>query len=267
MNKRVWDLYAPLYEKFMRMDERIYAFMYRRIPKVVKGRTVLEVATGPGLLARHIAPYTACMVATDYSEGMIREAQKAAAGENACPQLRFEVADAAALPYEDASFDVVIISNALHVMDHPEQALDEASRVLKENGVLIAPNYVHGRLTMREKAWSKVLSMAGIDFRHQWTPEEYRAFLEANGWEVVNACVLDAFIPLAYTESRKKDMHLPASMHDISRTGMMPWYERGRIWRRAGRHMGSGRRHAAWKKRKTDFMIHQELLKTTKGNP
>lgn len=253
MNKKIWDMYAPLYERFMRTDEKVYAFMYRRIPKVVKGRSVLEVATGPGLLARHISPYARCTVATDYSEGMIREAKKAASDLPSGTQLVFEVADAAALPYEDASFDVVIISNALHVMDHPEQALAEASRVLKDNGVLIAPNFVHGRLTMREKAWSRVLSMAGIDFRHQWTPEEYRAFLEANGWEVVNACGLGSFIPLVYTECRKKDMHLPASMDDIRRTAQIRWYERGRGWRRAGRRTGVGTRHAAWKRRSRDI--------------
>ena len=35
--------------------------------------------------------------------------------------LRFEVADATALPYEDNSFDVVLIANALHVMPNPEK--------------------------------------------------------------------------------------------------------------------------------------------------
>lgn len=44
--------------------------------------------------------------------------------------LSFEVADAINLPYADGSFDVVIIANALHVMENPEQALSEINRVL-----------------------------------------------------------------------------------------------------------------------------------------
>ena len=252
MNKKIWDLYAPFYEKFMRMDERVYDFMYRRIPKVVKGKKVLEAATGPGLLALHIAPFTEHIIATDYSDGMIREAKKAARGSEAEEKLTFEVADAAALPYEDASFDVVIISNALHVMDHPEQALAEAKRVTGEKGVLIAPNFVHGRLTMREKAWSKVLSAAGIDFRHQWTPEEYKAFLEANGWEVVNDCTMGSFIPLVYTECRKRDIILPASMEEIARTDLdlLPAAGRGRRWRYALRGPRRGRRRDLRRRRR-----------------
>ena len=75
-------------------------------------KEVLELATGPGLLAKHVAHAAKRMVATDYAEGMIREAQK-----GPCPaNLTFEVADAKALPYPDASFDVVLIANALHIM-------------------------------------------------------------------------------------------------------------------------------------------------------
>ena len=28
MNKKIWDLYAPIYEKAMRMDQKYYAYMY-----------------------------------------------------------------------------------------------------------------------------------------------------------------------------------------------------------------------------------------------
>ncbi|MFQ9418242.1 MAG: class I SAM-dependent methyltransferase [Lachnospiraceae bacterium] len=45
--------------------------------------------------------------------------------------LIFEVADATDLPYENHSFDVVLIANALHIMPEPEKALKEIERVLK----------------------------------------------------------------------------------------------------------------------------------------
>ena len=37
---------------------------------------MLEIATGPGLLAKHMVEYARKMIATDYSEGMIKEAKK-----------------------------------------------------------------------------------------------------------------------------------------------------------------------------------------------
>ncbi len=55
MNKRIWNLYAPLYERAMRGDRKVYQFMYDRIPRVIRGKEVLELATGPGLLAKHVA--------------------------------------------------------------------------------------------------------------------------------------------------------------------------------------------------------------------
>ena len=51
MNKKIWDLYAPIYEKAMKSDRKVYEYMYERIPKVIKDKDVLEIATGPGLLA------------------------------------------------------------------------------------------------------------------------------------------------------------------------------------------------------------------------
>ena len=109
MKKKIWDLYAPIYERAMRADANIYEFMYARIPKVIRGKEVLEIATGPGLLAKHVAPAAKCMVATDYSDGMIREANKGERPSN----LTFEVTDATELPYMDDSFDVVLIANRL----------------------------------------------------------------------------------------------------------------------------------------------------------
>lgn len=77
MKKKIWDLYAPIYEKAMRTDKKLYQFMYTRIPKKIKDKRVLEIATGPGLLAKHVAYAASEMIATDYSEGMIREAKRA----------------------------------------------------------------------------------------------------------------------------------------------------------------------------------------------
>lgn len=200
MNKKIWDLYAPIYERAMRSDNKAYKGMYKRIPKVIAGKDVLEIATGPGLLAKHVAYAANKMIATDYSEGMIAEAKKGTIPDN----LTFEVADATHLPYDDRSFDVVLIANALHVMPDPEKALQEIDRVLKEKGILIAPNFVnHHKGGFISRIWSGILKIAGITFEHQWETEEYRKFLEKNGWKVKNCKEMQARIPIAYVECVK----------------------------------------------------------------
>lgn len=199
MKRKIWDLYAPIYSRAMRAEERSYAFLYRRIPKWVRAKEVLELATGPGVLAKRIAPVTKRMLATDYSEGMIAEAKK-----GACPNnLRFEVADALSLPYADASFDAVIIVNALHLLPEPERALREIARVLRPDGILIAPNFVKPRESLRTRCWEALLSLAGVRFTNQWTAAEYRDFLRKNGWELVFYKELRERMPLLYTECKR----------------------------------------------------------------
>lgn len=198
MNKNLWNIYAPIYEKAMRLDKKYYQYMYDRIPSQIEGTEVLEVATGPGLLAKHVASASKSMVATDYSEGMIREAKKGEYPE----KLSFEVADATELPYEADSFDAVIIANALHIMPNPEKALSEINRVLRADGILIAPNFVEHK---KSRLWASILKLAGIRFDHQWRSDEYLKFLEDNGWKVTFSKLLPARISLLYAECVRKD--------------------------------------------------------------
>jgi Methylase involved in ubiquinone/menaquinone biosynthesis len=100
MSKNIWNFFAPVYEFSMRVQKDIYSYLYERIGEVAKGKVVLELATGPGMIARHIAPAAKSVVATDLAPKMIETALKAKNPEN----LSFEVADATSLRFEDNSF-------------------------------------------------------------------------------------------------------------------------------------------------------------------
>lgn len=104
------------------------------------------------------------------------------------------------LPYKDNSFDAVLIANALHLMPEPEKALKEIDRVLKEKGILIAPNFVNHRGGFVSRVWSGIMKIGGISFEHQWTMDEYCKFLEQNGWKIKNCREMKARISLAYVE-------------------------------------------------------------------
>ena len=137
--KTFWDKNAGRYDRFMRKDRAAYDEMYELIRPVVKAKTVLELATGTGLIAKHIVNAAAHIEATDASAEMIAEAKR----DNRSAKLHFSVQDMFCLPYADKSFDVVIVSNALHIVPQPEKALAEIRRVLKDDGVLIAPTFTH----------------------------------------------------------------------------------------------------------------------------
>ena len=146
--KTFWDKNAGRYDRFMQKDRAAYEEMYKLIRPVVKAKTVLELATGTGLIAKHIVNAAAHIEATDASAEMIAEAKR----DNHSAKLHFSVQDMFRLPYADKSFDVVIVSNALHIMPQPEKALQEIKRVLKEDGVLIAPTFTHAGTRFPERS-------------------------------------------------------------------------------------------------------------------
>lgn len=194
--KNIWDKFAPIYSLAMKSQKHIYEYMYTHIGRAVVGKQVLELATGPGLIAKHIADSAAHITATDFSPKMIEQAKKGQVPAN----VSFEIADAADLRYEDKSFDVVVMTNALHVVPNPEKVLSEIDRVLQTGGVLICPTFIHRSENSKENLWAKVLKAVGIQFAHQWTAEEFRMFIETNGWKITSSEVVPGRIDLFYAE-------------------------------------------------------------------
>ena len=201
-HKNFWDRNAGRYDRFMRKDREVYEKMYELIRPVVKDKTVLELATGTGLIARHIIKAAAHIEATDASVEMIAEAKR----DNQSAKLHFSVQDMVRLPYADKSFDVVIVSNALHIVPQPEKALAEIHRVLKDDGVLIAPTFTHAGNSFSGKVRAFFMKLAGFPLHSKWTSEEYLRFLRQNGWAVRKSVVLKASFPLTYAECEKTEV-------------------------------------------------------------
>ena len=200
--KNFWDRNAGRYDRFMQKDWAAYEEMYALIRPVVKGKTVLELATGTGLIAKHIVNAAAQIEATDASAEMIAEAKR----DNRSAKLHFSVQDMFCLPYADKSFDVVIVSNALHIVPQPEKALAEIQRVLKDDGVLIAPTFTHAGSSFSGKVRAFFMRLAGFPLHSKWTGEEYLDFLRENGWTVRKSAALKASFPLTYAECVKSEV-------------------------------------------------------------
>ena len=201
-NKRFWDRYARFYDyEVLRFSRPAYTEMYRFMSEILtKEMNVLELATGTGLIAANIASSVRSIEATDFSPKMIETAKKKNVPEN----VHFSVEDATTLSFDDNSFDAVVISNALHIMPEPELVLKSIKRVLKPNGLLIAPNFSHGHL--QKSSWNLselILKFIGFETYSKWTPEEYVDLIEQNGFQTGKWQVLRAAFPLVYLEARK----------------------------------------------------------------
>ena len=200
--KNFWDRNAGRYDRFMRKDGAAYDEMYALIQPIVRHKTVLELASGTGLIAKHIVNAAAHIEATDASAEMILEAKR----DNQSAKLHFSVQDMFSLPYAGNSFDVVIVSNALHIVPQPEKSLREIKRVLKDDGVLIAPTFTHAENSLRGRIKVHFMKLGGFPLHSRWTSEEYLSFLRQNGWRVRKSAVLEASFPLTYVECVKSEV-------------------------------------------------------------
>ena len=98
----------------------------------------------------------------------------------------------------------MIISNALHIIPTPEKALTEIRRVLKPDGILIAPTFtaagnIFGRLKIR------MMELSGFQVFHKWKPQEYLNFLKDNGFTVTGRAVYGGALALTYVEAKVRD--------------------------------------------------------------
>jgi SAM-dependent methyltransferase len=96
------------------------------------GKDVLEVACGTGQGVGYLSRVARSMTAGDYSEAILRIA-RLHYGE----RFKFEQFDAQAMPHKSASFDVVIIFEAIYYLPDAKKFFAECRRVLRPGGVLL----------------------------------------------------------------------------------------------------------------------------------
>ncbi|HET9457340.1 MAG TPA: class I SAM-dependent methyltransferase [Candidatus Limnocylindrales bacterium] len=130
------------YEEYMGRWSRHVAAEFLPWLGIPPGRRWLDVGCGTGVLARTILESAAPaeIVGVDPAEGFVRFA----AARTADPHVRFAVADAAALPFGDGSFDVAVAGLVLNFVADPAAALGEMVRVTAPGGTIAAYVWDYG---------------------------------------------------------------------------------------------------------------------------
>jgi ubiquinone/menaquinone biosynthesis C-methylase UbiE len=95
---------------------------------VAAGSRVLDVGTGPGLVAAAVRERGGTAIGIDFSDAMLSVARQT------YPDIEFREADAESLPFNDGEFDAVVSNFVVHHLGQPQKALAEARRVLRDGG-------------------------------------------------------------------------------------------------------------------------------------
>jgi ubiquinone/menaquinone biosynthesis C-methylase UbiE len=100
--------------------------------ELAEGKDVLEVACGSGIGLGHLATRAKSVIGGDYDPHL------AAIGRGTYgDRITVSTMDAESLPFDDASFDLVVLFEAIYYLPHPEVFLAEARRVLRAGGMVL----------------------------------------------------------------------------------------------------------------------------------
>lgn len=154
---------ARLNGKYTIADMNWFSWTAQQLP-LRPGDRVLDIGCGPGWFWQemsHELPANLDLVLADASAGMIAEAQERCR-DLPVGSVSVQQADAAAMPFADASFDVVLAMHMLYHVPDPGRAIAEMFRVLRPGGVLAVTT--NGRENLRELyALTTVFGSSEID--------------------------------------------------------------------------------------------------------
>ena len=197
-----WDNVAGVYDVFVNVINRKTHLKLKKIVSdlIERDDVVLECACGTGLLSGVIAPKCRHLTASDFSERMLRKAEKNC---RALRNITYARADITALSFADGSFDKVVAGNVIHLLDRPMAALGELSRVCKDGGMLIIPTYMNRDANGKTSGFAGAVGKAGAGFKRQFTADSYRRFFQEAGYPDVKVFLADGRIPCAVAVMRK----------------------------------------------------------------
>lgn len=178
-----WDKVSGVYDLFENIyNKSVYQSTGESVAKYIKNTDrVLECACGTGAISIFIAPVCKELIVSDYSVGMLKQAEKKLKNYDNIDYRRVDITDIEA---EDNSFDVVVAGNVIHLLPDPQRAMNELTRVCKDGGRLVIPTYINGDEGTNKLA-VKFLEKLGASFKCQFDAESYEKFFEDMGYKNV----------------------------------------------------------------------------------
>jgi phosphatidylethanolamine/phosphatidyl-N-methylethanolamine N-methyltransferase len=196
---RFWSQFAARYDGHMLSRDAVV--LTPRIARAVGPvERVLDAGCGTGQVTVELARVAQRVDATDFVEEMLAIARGKTEALGLA-NVSFERMGVESLVFPDASFDAVVLSNVLHLVDDPGKALSEVRRVLKPRGRLVAPSYCHaeGFGTMLLSRLSALIF--GLPVRHRFTVSQLLCLVQSAGFSVTGRDVVHFKMPLVFVEA------------------------------------------------------------------
>ena len=191
-----WDIAANFYDIFENYyNGEVNRKLALQVAEFIeKDDRVLECACGTGMITKAIAPKCRELIATDYSEGMLRQAKRNCASFK---NVKIRRADIMKLNCKDGAFDKVVAGNVIHLLEKPYAAMDELMRACKNGGQVIIPTYVNKENSGKPSIFILFLEKFGADFKKQFDFSSYKLFMEKTGYSNIKYILVEGKMPCA----------------------------------------------------------------------
>ena len=195
-----WDFCSPIYDFAQKRNVNYDEWNESIVKYIDTGSTVLELAGGTGEISVRVSLKAQKVLCTDLSAKMLKVARTKARNIS---NISFETADLYSLSYEDNSFDIVIASQVLHLLDNPKKAIDEIKRVAKDKIILpvCLLKDVKGVARLQIGLWK----LLGFNPKYVFNKESYIDFVESYGLEVSDTIVIDGSMPIIVVVCKKQN--------------------------------------------------------------
>jgi arsenite methyltransferase len=218
-------------EKTSRKLEAVYASpevvaqrsVILRALRLAAGEHVLDIGSGPGLLAYDMAAGVgpsgrACGI--DMSPSMVAISAKRCAEQ---PWAEFRTADASLLPYPDNSFDAAVSAQVYEFLPDIPAALAELHRVLRPGGRAVILDTDYGSLVLHTEhpaRMARVLSAWDQHFAHANLPRTLSRQLRDAGFSLRERMAIPMFNPEFEDNTYAKGMLEMMASFAVGRNGV-----------------------------------------------
>lgn len=199
-DSKFWRRQARRYDRAIDLLNRRFDQMALDVAAEVEGAQVLEIAAGTGLVTRRLRARAKQVIATDQSVEML-DILRARMADIGAANVQEKIADAVELPFENASFDAVVMANIIHLLPSPMQALMEAQRVLRPGGVLCIPTFCHGETALAQVV-SRILGIVRFPVVTRFSGETLAMLVEDAGYSLIKQSTYSGMLPIVSIVAR-----------------------------------------------------------------